>query len=88
MQMNRVASMLLLGMGISVSSVADSFSLEQQEMRAQLTASRYTTLSAELGAKIAAITMMKRKKAAAAAAGSRRIRRHTAFLRRIAAIAR
>lgn len=57
MQMNRFAPMLILGMGISVPAVADSFSLEQQEMRAQLTASRYTTLSAELGAKVAAISV-------------------------------
>lgn len=46
---------LVLGLALSVPVAAENFSLEQQEMRAQLTASRYTTLSAELGAKIANI---------------------------------
>lgn len=52
---SRPALALLLGLGLCASAAADEFSLEQQEMRAQLTASRYTTLSAELGAKIARI---------------------------------
>src|SRR3569833_4433102 len=47
---------LVLGAGVSISAVAD-YSLEQQEMRAQLAASRHTTLSAELGAKIASISV-------------------------------
>lgn len=49
--------LLVLGIGLSAPAAADDFSLEQQEMRAQLTASRYTTLSAELGAKIASISV-------------------------------
>lgn len=57
MRMYRAALLALWGVGISVPAVADYFSLEQQEMRAQLTASRHTTLSAELGAKIASISV-------------------------------
>src|SRR3569833_4678640 len=56
MQMSHIVLALVLGAGVSISAVAD-YSLELQEMRAQLAASRHTTLSAELGAKIASISV-------------------------------
>ena len=56
MQMSHIDHALVLGAGVSISAVAD-YSLEQQELRAQLAASRRTTLSAELGAKIASISV-------------------------------
>jgi|SRR3569623_120820 len=56
MKMYGVALALMLGAVVSVPASAD-FALEQQEMRAQLTAIRHTTLSSELGAKIAIISV-------------------------------
>jgi RND family efflux transporter MFP subunit len=52
-----LASMLPALMLLSGSAQAQSYSLERMEMRAQLSPQRYTTLSAELGAKIARITV-------------------------------
>src|SRR3569832_1837442 len=56
MEIYRAALALMMGVVISAPASAD-FSLEQQEMRAQLTATRHTMLSAELGAKIASISV-------------------------------
>ena len=51
------AFLLVLLAGLAGPAVAESYALDRMEMRAQLSPQRYTTLSAEMGAKISRIAV-------------------------------